>query len=53
MPTKMEERQSFIRYYKQQTGTQEVVMKEVAEFAAFMNRSGRIGGRVAGNAARK
>ena len=36
MATKMEERQSFIRYYKQQTGTQEVVMKEVAEFAVRM-----------------
>ncbi len=36
MATKVQERQAFIRYYKKETGKQEVVMKEVARFAAKM-----------------
>ena len=31
--TKVQERQRFIRYYKEQTGKDEVVMRELAEFA--------------------
>src|ERR1022692_2963739 len=36
MATKVQERQRFIRYYKEQTGAKEVDMHEVAEFARKM-----------------